>query len=66
MDEWADKVYDIVQRDLAAQPLAALKPLRETQAASEAWRKMRELVKDQKRNESSSTQSWCLSPGRCS
>ena len=34
MDEWADKVFDIVQRDLSAQPLAALKPLRETDAAA--------------------------------
>ena len=30
MDEWADKVFEIVQRDLAAQPIASLKPLHET------------------------------------
>ncbi|HEX8281433.1 MAG TPA: hypothetical protein VF551_08650 [Chthoniobacterales bacterium] len=29
MDEWADKVFAIVQQDLAKQPIAALKPLRE-------------------------------------
>lgn len=34
MDEWADKVFDIIQRDLNAQPLAALKPLHDTIAAS--------------------------------
>lgn len=34
MDEWADKVFDIVQRDLSAQPIASLKPLRETLAAA--------------------------------
>ncbi len=28
MDEWADKVYDIVQKELSAQPIAALMPLR--------------------------------------
>ncbi len=33
MDDWADKVFDIVERDLSAQPLATLKPLRETDAA---------------------------------
>lgn len=36
MDDWADKVFDLVQRDLSAQPLATLKPLRETDAASVA------------------------------
>ncbi len=34
MDDWADKVFEIVQRDLSAQPLAALKSLRETEAAA--------------------------------
>lgn len=29
MDEWADKVYSIIDRDLSAQPLASLRPLRE-------------------------------------
>ncbi|MGI8435717.1 MAG: hypothetical protein ACR2NX_02275 [Chthoniobacterales bacterium] len=29
MDEWADKVYAIIDRDLSAQPLASLRPLRE-------------------------------------
>ena len=29
MDQWADKVFDIVERDLAAQPIASLKPLSE-------------------------------------
>lgn len=27
MDQWADKVFDIVEHDLAAQPIASLKPL---------------------------------------
>ncbi|MFN2507936.1 MAG: hypothetical protein ABR589_04090 [Chthoniobacterales bacterium] len=27
MTQWADKVFEIIQRDLSAQPLAALKPL---------------------------------------
>ena len=30
MDQWADKVFEIVERDLAAQPIASLKPLSET------------------------------------
>lgn len=30
MDEWADKVFGIIDQDLSAQPLAALKPLHET------------------------------------
>jgi hypothetical protein len=30
MDEWADKVFDVVQRDLSSQSIAALKPLHET------------------------------------
>lgn len=30
MDEWADKVFDIIQRDLSAQPIAVLKPLHDT------------------------------------
>jgi hypothetical protein len=30
MDQWADKVFDIVERDLAAQPITSLKPLAET------------------------------------
>jgi hypothetical protein len=30
MDQWADKVFDIVERDLTAQPIASLKPLAET------------------------------------
>ena len=29
MDEWADKVYAIIERDLSAQPLASLRPLSE-------------------------------------
>jgi hypothetical protein len=29
MDMWADKVFDVVERDLASQPLASLKPLAE-------------------------------------
>lgn len=33
MDEWADKVFEIVQRDLGAQPIAALRPLHELGAA---------------------------------
>jgi hypothetical protein len=33
MDMWADKVFDIVERDLAAQPIASLKPLAETAVA---------------------------------
>ncbi|MEP6955404.1 MAG: hypothetical protein ABI883_01155 [Chthoniobacterales bacterium] len=35
MDEWADKVFALIDRDLSAQPLAALRPLSET-TASEA------------------------------
>ncbi len=27
MDQWADRVFDIVERDLASQPIASLKPL---------------------------------------
>lgn len=34
MDQWADKVYEIIDRDLSAQPLAALRPLRETVAVA--------------------------------
>jgi hypothetical protein len=30
MDQWADRVFDIVEHDLAAQPIASLKPLAET------------------------------------
>jgi hypothetical protein len=30
MDQWADRVFDIVERDLASQPIASLKPLAET------------------------------------
>ena len=33
MDQWADKVFDIVERDLTAQPIASLKPLAETAVA---------------------------------
>jgi hypothetical protein len=33
MDQWADKVFDLVERDLAAQPIASLKPLAETAVA---------------------------------
>ncbi|HMJ07006.1 MAG TPA: hypothetical protein VK474_12170 [Chthoniobacterales bacterium] len=33
MTEWADKVFDIIERDLAAQPLANLRPLSETRGA---------------------------------
>ena len=33
MDQWADKVFDIVERDLATQPIASLKPLAETAIA---------------------------------
>lgn len=33
MTQWADKVFDIVQRDLSAQPLASLRPLAETRGA---------------------------------
>ncbi|MFL6519745.1 MAG: hypothetical protein ACJ8NS_05955 [Chthoniobacterales bacterium] len=33
MDQWADKVFDIVEHDLAAQPIASLKPLAETPIA---------------------------------
>ena len=31
MIQWADKVFDIIERDLASQPLATLRPLAETQ-----------------------------------
>jgi hypothetical protein len=30
MDQWADKVFDIVERDLSSQPIASLKPLAQT------------------------------------
>lgn len=30
MDQWADKVYEIVERDLAAQPIASVPPLSQT------------------------------------
>jgi hypothetical protein len=33
MDQWADKVFEIVERDLSAQPLASLKPLSQTTVA---------------------------------
>jgi hypothetical protein len=33
MDQWADGVFDIVNRDLSAQPIASLKPLSETDPA---------------------------------
>ena len=33
MDQWADKVFDIVERDLANQSIAALKPLSQTAVA---------------------------------
>jgi hypothetical protein len=33
MDLWADKVFEIVERDLSAQPLASLKPLSQTTVA---------------------------------
>jgi hypothetical protein len=33
MDEWADKVYGIVQKDLSAQPIASLRPLSQMNAA---------------------------------
>jgi hypothetical protein len=33
MDQWADKVFDIVEHDLATQPIASLKPLAETTIA---------------------------------
>ena len=33
MDLWADRVFDIVERDLASQPLATLKPLSEKMPA---------------------------------
>jgi hypothetical protein len=31
MDQWADKVFDIVEHDLTAQPIASLKPLSKTE-----------------------------------
>ena len=34
MDLWADKVFEIVERDLAGQPIASLKPLSETTPAA--------------------------------
>jgi len=36
MDQWADKVFEIVERDLSAQPIASLKPLSETVVAQTA------------------------------
>jgi len=33
MDTWADKVFDVVERDLSAQPIALLKPLSQTAIA---------------------------------
>jgi hypothetical protein len=33
MDQWADKVFEIVEHDLNAQPIASLKPLAETTIA---------------------------------
>jgi hypothetical protein len=33
MDQWADGVFDIVNRDLSAQPIASLKPLGEAEPA---------------------------------
>lgn len=33
MDQWADGVFDIVNRDLSAQPIASLKPLSELEPA---------------------------------
>ena len=32
MDQWADKVFEIVERDLASEPIASLKPLAQTMA----------------------------------
>jgi hypothetical protein len=31
MDQWADKVFDIVERDLSSQPISSLKPLSQTE-----------------------------------
>ncbi len=33
MDQWADKVFDIVESDLSSQPIASLKPLAQTDVA---------------------------------
>jgi hypothetical protein len=33
MDQWADRVFDIVERDLSSQPIASLKPLAQTAVA---------------------------------
>ena len=33
MDQWADRVFDIVERDLSTQPIASLKPLSQTAIA---------------------------------
>jgi hypothetical protein len=33
MDQWADKVFDIVERDLYSKPIASLKPLSQTTIA---------------------------------
>jgi hypothetical protein len=34
MTQWADKVFDIIEHDLASQPLASLRPLAETQGGA--------------------------------
>jgi hypothetical protein len=36
MDEWADKVFDIISRDLAAQPIASLQPLSQRGGVAQA------------------------------
>ena len=36
MDQWADGVFEIVKRDLSAQPIASLKPLSEAEPAQAA------------------------------
>jgi hypothetical protein len=33
MDQWADKVFDVVEHDLSSQPIASLKPLSQTAIA---------------------------------
>ena len=33
MDQWADKVFDVVERDLSSQPIASLQPLSQTTIA---------------------------------
>jgi hypothetical protein len=35
MDQWADRVFDIVERDISSQPIASLKPLAETAVAAQ-------------------------------